>query len=468
MIGQEIDRYRIVDRLGSGGMGIVYRAVDTSLGRDVALKFLPADQDEGSEAVARFQREARAVSRLDHPNICTVFDIGKTVHGGLYIAMACYDGETLKTRLQRGALAPVEALEITRQIALGLRAAHAERIVHRDIKPANIFITHEKRVKILDFGLAKVGGEPPLTRIGSSIGTPYYMAPEQILGEVDARSDLWALGILLYEMLTGAPVFEAENDLAVINAILNRPVPPLALRRPDLPPSLQPLLDGLLAKNPADRFASAEDLLAALPPPAPEHASGEHWQWLRLSGNARSRLLSIAAGLFALGLAAIAVFYGLGAPNGTPNGLPNGTPNSTPLAVATGPHSLVVLPFSYQGSPQYSYLGAGIVQLLSLRLGHAAELSVLHRDVPPGPLGELVHSRAPEHTVELAKALGTDLLVAGDLVEMTGRIHIEARCYDATGRELVAASTEGNADDLFALVGNLADEMLVRLGGRPR
>ena len=455
MIGHVIDRYRIVDRLGAGGMGIVYRAVDTSLGRDVALKFLPGGQPEESDAVARFLREARAVSKLDHPNICTVYEIGETPEGGLFIAMACYDGETLKSRLQRGPLPLGEALEITRQIALGLREAHAEQIVHRDIKPANIFLTEEGRVKILDFGLAKVGGEPALTRTGSSIGTPYYMAPEQILGEVDPRSDLWALGILLYEMLTGEPAFKADNDLAVLHAILNRAVPPLAEKRPDLPPFLQPLLDHLLAKSRDDRFASAADLLAALPPAPAEPGGLDRWQQLRLSGNARRRLLSIVVGLFGLALAGGAVWMGLA-----------GTPPETPPQAPEKTRTLAVLPFSYQGSPTLAYLGDGMVQLLGLRLQNAAGLELLRQQAPLGPLSEVIHSRAPEDTRAVAKALGSELLIGGDLVEVAGRISVDVRCYDASGRELAAASSEGPTDQVFVQVDQLAAEIVAQLGAK--
>jgi TolB-like protein len=460
MIGHVIDRYKIVDRLGAGGMGVVYRAVDTTLGRDVALKFLPGGQEEDSDAVPRFLREARAVSKLDHPNICTVYEIGETPEGGLFIAMACYDGETLKTRLQRGPLPVAEALEIARQIALGLREAHAEQIVHRDIKPANIFLTDEGRVKILDFGLAKVGGEPSLTRTGSSIGTPFYMAPEQILGEVDARSDLWALGILLYEMVAGEPAFQADNDLAVIHAILNKPVPPLAERKADLPPSLQPLVDGLLAKSPDDRFASADALLAALPPPPPEHPTRvglDRWQKeLRLSGSARHRLLSLVIGLLGLGLAAVAVYYALGSRQ-------PGAP-----AAPEEQRTLVVLPFSYQGSPAFAYLGAGMVQLMSLRLDNTRGLTVLHHPAPLGPLAELVHSRAPEHTRQVAAAIGSDLLVGGDIIEVSGRISIEARCYRADGQELAAASSDGPTDDVFAQVDRVAADLIEQLGTERR
>ncbi len=451
MIGHVIDRYRIVDRLGSGGMGVVYRAVDTTLGRDVALKFLPGGQEEDSDAVPRFLREARAVSKLDHPNICTVYEIGETPEGGLFIAMACYDGETLKNRLQRGPLPVAEALEITRQIALGLREAHAAEIVHRDIKPANIFLTEEGRVKVLDFGLAKVGGEPSLTRTGSSIGTPYYMAPEQILGDVDARSDLWALGILLFEMLIGEPAFEADNDLAVIHAILNKPVPTLAERNGDLPGSLQPLLDGLLAKSPGDRFASADALLAASPPPPSEHhRSGSHAHWPALHTGARRRLLSATLGLLGLALAGAAVFVGLyqEAP--------------APLTPAVR-RSAVVLPFSYQGGPTYSYLGAGMVQLLNLRLEGRAGISILHRKVPPGPVSELIHSRSPEHAQAVAQALGSDLVIEGDIVEISGRISIEARCYRADGRQLAAASSEGPTDGVFEQVDRVATALLAQL-----
>ncbi|MCJ7755295.1 MAG: serine/threonine protein kinase, partial [Thermoanaerobaculales bacterium] len=195
MIGRTVSHYQIVERLGGGGMGLVYKARDTRLNRDVALKFLPKEWSHEPLLRERFSREARAASALDHPNICTVFDIGETNDGQLFIAMAYCTGPTLKNRIHEGPLPVEQAVDLAIQIGSALERAHEAGIVHRDIKPANILLTDRDQVKIVDFGLAKLAGEAAVTREGSVIGTPAYMSPEQASGEeVDGRSDLWALG----------------------------------------------------------------------------------------------------------------------------------------------------------------------------------------------------------------------------------------------------------------------------------
>jgi serine/threonine protein kinase/Tol biopolymer transport system component len=265
---RNVGHYRILERIGGGGMGIVHRAEDLRLGRIVALKFLPPDLSRDAVAKARFQQEARAASALDHPNVCTIFEVGETADGQLYIAMPCYEGETLRDRLERGALPVDEAADVAAQIARGLAKAHRQRIVHRDIKPANLILTTDGVVKILDFGIAKLtGAAADLTRAGSTVGTPAYMAPEQMRGDtVDARSDLWSLGVVLYEMLAGRRPFPGEHASMVREAVLNQQPEPLAQRCPEVPPVLQKLTDGLLAKNPADRPQTAEQVAAELRP----------------------------------------------------------------------------------------------------------------------------------------------------------------------------------------------------------
>jgi serine/threonine-protein kinase len=204
MIGRTISHYEIGQKLGEGGMGVVYRARDTRLNRFVALKFLPDRFDRPDADPYRFLQEARTASALDHPNICTVHDIEKTDDGQMFIVMACYEGETLQTRLERGPLPVLEAVTIARQIGQGLGRAHERGIVHRDIKPSNVFITADGLVKILDFGVSRLLDESGITRTGAHIGTLRYMSPEQARGEpADQRSDVWALGVVLHEMQTG-------------------------------------------------------------------------------------------------------------------------------------------------------------------------------------------------------------------------------------------------------------------------
>ena len=222
MEGQDLSHYRILERLGGGGMGVVYRALDTKLQRHVALKFLPLDMTRDDEARQRFVQEAQAASALDHPNICTVHEIDATPDGQLFIAMAYYDGTTLKKLIEDGPLPVAKAVDIAHQVARGLAKAHAAGIVHRDIKPANVMVTQDGFVKVVDFGIAKLLGVTGGTRDGSTLGTVSYMAPEQVAGD-DAvpQSDLWAVGVLLYEMLTGRVPFPGQSPWAVMNSIAN-------------------------------------------------------------------------------------------------------------------------------------------------------------------------------------------------------------------------------------------------------
>jgi serine/threonine-protein kinase len=261
MIGKTISHYRILERLGEGGMGVVYRAVDTKLDRDVALKFLPSDLTSDPEAKERFIHEAKAASSLDHQSICTVYEIAESEDGQIFIAMACYGGETLRARIRRGPLKIAEAVNVAVQVSQGLAKAHERGIVHRDIKPANIIITDDGIPKIVDFGLAKLAGKSGLTRTGRTLGTIAYMSPEQVRGDaVDHRTDIWSLGVTLYEMLTGVSPFERDYEAAIMYSILNEGPQPMSSFRPGLSDELQRIIDGATAKNPDERYQTALDL----------------------------------------------------------------------------------------------------------------------------------------------------------------------------------------------------------------
>jgi serine/threonine-protein kinase len=253
-----VSHYKIIESLGGGAMGKVFKAEDTLLHRLVALKFLPADLTEDEEASRRFMREARATSSLDHPNICTIHEIAQAEDGSWYIAMAWYEGQTLKKILDKGPLPPDKALDLARQMALGLSMAHDQDIVHRDIKPANIIITDRDELKILDFGLARLLGKARLTRTGTVMGTAAYMSPEQARGEdVGTSSDIWSLGVVLYEMLSGRVPFEGESDVAMIYSVLN--IDPPALPEPVCRDSAvcTGIVHNCLARDPRDRYPSA-------------------------------------------------------------------------------------------------------------------------------------------------------------------------------------------------------------------
>ena len=259
--GTTLGPYQIVSQLGQGGMGVVYRAHDPRLDRHVAIKLLPPDLTRDATAKQRFLQEAKAASALDHPNICTIYEINETADGQLYLVMAHYEGETLKERIAKGPLTLDDAIDVAMQVGTGLAEAHGAGIVHRDIKPANLLVTKTGTVKILDFGLAKLAGSEGVTQTGTTVGTVAYMSPEQAQGqEVDHRTDIWSLGVVLYEMLAGTPPFAGENLLSLSNAILDGE--PMALTGASS--SAHSVVTKALSKDKARRYLSVTDLLTEI------------------------------------------------------------------------------------------------------------------------------------------------------------------------------------------------------------
>ena len=259
--GSWLGPYQVTAKLGSGGMGVVYQATDPRLKRTVAIKLLPPDLTKDETAKQRFLQEAQAASALDHPNICTIFEINETNDGQLYLVMAHYEGETLKERISKGPLDLSDAIDIATQVGEGLAKAHAAGIVHRDIKPANLMVTTDRTVKILDFGLAKLAGTEGVTQTGTTVGTVAYMSPEQARGqEVDHRTDIWSLGVVLYEMLAGTPPFAGENLLSLSNAIMDGE-PSLLTGASS---SAHSVVTKALNKDKARRYLSVTDLLTEM------------------------------------------------------------------------------------------------------------------------------------------------------------------------------------------------------------
>ncbi len=255
-----VSHYEVGEMLGAGGMGEVYRATDMKLGRKVALKFLEPQSDV--EARERFLKEAQAASSLDHPNICTIFEVNETDQGDIFIAMAFYEGETLDRILSRGALSLNRALMIAAQAGRGLAAAHEELIVHRDIKPQNLMIARNDTVKILDFGLALLLGERRFTESGTVLGTPAYMSPEQLRGEpVDHRTDIWSLGVVLYEMIAGRTPFKADRLEYLIQSILHETPQRLSSLNPEIPNRMDRILSRALAKHPKHRYEQIDTMV---------------------------------------------------------------------------------------------------------------------------------------------------------------------------------------------------------------
>jgi len=363
LVGQTVAHFRIVEPLATGGMGVVYRAIDTQLGRPVALKFpLPGQRLDG-HVRERFLREARAAGALDHPNICRIHETGETESRQLFLAMPLYEGETLKARIARAGPLPIaEALAVAVQIARGLQAAHRAGIVHRDLKPANAIILPDGGLKILDFGVARVG-DGTLTQSHSALGTVSYMAPEQVRGEqLDGRADLWALGVLLYEMLTGRRPFEGEHEIAIAHAIVHAdPVRPSMLR-PEIWPELDALILELLSKQPGSRPASAEAVAAELTALQPRSPASTVRRWRPSFTAVRPPLLwvwTLALLVTAVGAAAWLLRAG------TTRG---------PAA----PRSVTVLPFENLGAREDSdYLAVALADAIATQLSGLEAVAVL-------------------------------------------------------------------------------------------
>jgi hypothetical protein len=265
MIGKTVSHFRIVEKLGEGGMGVVYKAEDLRLERFAALKFLPSHLNASEEEKQRFIHEAKAASALDHNNICTIYEIAETEDDRTFISMAYYDGGCLKQKIEQGVFPVKDAVDMAMQIAQGLAKAHERGIFHRDIKPANVMLTSDGVAKIVDFGLAKLTCGTKITNSGTTMGTPAYMSPEQATNtNLDHRTDIWALGVVLFEMLTARVPFQGEKELIVLYKIINEKPEPIHKYRPEIPDDLLHVIDRALQKSPKDRYPAIDDMLLEL------------------------------------------------------------------------------------------------------------------------------------------------------------------------------------------------------------
>lgn len=463
--GRSVAHFRVLDVLGSGGMGVAYRAEDTRLGRTVALKFLLPQYALDAEARRRFVQEARAASALEHPNVCTVLEVGESEHG-LFFAMPAYAGETLRQRLARTtALAVADAVDIARQILLGLGAAHAAGITHRDLKPGNVVITPDGTVKILDFGLAKVRDLHQSTP-GVRPGTVAYMSPEQLQGrDVDHRSDLWSTGVVIYEMLTGARPFGAGHDLSTLYSILHdEPAPPSSLAA--VPPRLDAVVAGLLRKRPDERFASAADALAALAdidaaatparathPPLRRWVTGSAPHGLprrRVRRSMHARAATLLGTLLVLVVAALAV--------------PALRRSAADRAAAAGERaSVAVMPFA-DTSParDQAHLGEGVAEEILNALTQVNGLRV------PARSSSFAFKGTDAPLSEIARQLDVRTVLEGSVHRDGNRIRITVRLVDARGnRHLWSQTFDRRISDIFAvqaeIAGTVAEALRVRL-----
>jgi tetratricopeptide (TPR) repeat protein len=459
LVGRTISQFRIISEIGRGGMGMVYRAHDTRLNRDVALKFLPPHLTAQVAAEEHLLAEARAAAALEHPNVCTIHDIHETDDGRPFIAMALCDGETLKARLRRRPLSLAESVGTVTQIARGLAAAHKRGIVHRDVKPGNVMLTADGTVKLLDFGLARVT-DLTQTLPGAAQGTVAYMSPEQVRDdELDQRADLWSLGVVFHEMLTGVRPFRGGSDRAVLQAILYEDPEPVTRGRTDVPEALGRVVDRLLQKDPNARYGGATELLADLEGMGPSAVrsgpgtSGRRraaWTAVLRRPSARLRVLGITA----VGVAVVLLVAFLSGRD-TAGG-------SSTVATAAAP-ALAVLPFSVHGEG----LGVwreGMVDLLSTGLDGAGGLRAIasrtviarwEEEVGDGASADLALS------LRVARRTGASHALVGSVVAAGPEISFMADVYDlGSGRAVGQAQVQGSPDSVLNLVDRLGIRVL--------
>jgi serine/threonine protein kinase/Flp pilus assembly protein TadD len=447
LLGRTVSHYEILERLGGGGMGVVYKAEDDLLKRTVALKFLPPSLSSDSEANARFMHEAQAASALDHPNICTIHEIGHTDDGQLFICMAFYDGETLKKRIQRGPLSIKETLDIAAQMAQGLAAAHERGIIHRDIKPANILVTGDGTAKILDFGLAKLSGRSAITKEGVALGTVYYMSPEQARGEaIDRRTDIWSLGVVLYEMVVGHRPFEGEYENAVIYSILNStPEPVTALRR-GVPMELERIIGKCLEKNPGDRYQHLDELLVDIRHIGKSQESSTIFPEPPLRPEKRKtavRLRRVALLSLPVALLLLLAGYWLTRPLGQKGN------------VSVKRKSIAVLPFmSITKAPDDEMFADGIHDDILTQLSKIRDMRVI------GRTSMLQYRETKKRLREIGDELDAGYILEGSVRRSQGKVRITAQLIDAeTEGHLWADDYDRNAADVLAIQTEIAKKI---------
>ncbi len=460
LIGQTVSHYRIVERLGAGGMGVVYKAHDSRLDRALALKLLPEKLAQQPLALERFRREARAASALNHPGICTIYDVGEQ-DGRAFIAMEFIDGETLRSHIGGKALPLEEILKFGIQIAEALDAAHAEGIIHRDIKPANIFVTKRGHAKVLDFGLAKLvpkglaganedsGGESADSNsiVGVISGTPSYMSPEQIRGDdLDPRTDVFSLGLVLYEMATGRRAFGGGTGGTIIEAVLTRP--PVSARsiNLDIPPRLEGIIDRALHKDRDQRYQHAADLLADLQQLKRDADSGRPDRKMKQEGDAESLSRSMAGPLSSTGKT-----------RSRTSAQQTGTFRQPRVSKVIG--SLAVLPFENVGrDPDNEYLSDGIPGSLINILATVPRLRVIAQSTVFRYKGRQIDPQV------VGRELNVRAVLTGRMIQSGGSLRIGTELVDvATGAQLWGEQFDRKLGDIFVIQDEISNEISGKL-----
>jgi len=449
MIGKSISHYKILEKIGEGGMGVVYKAEDTKLKRTVALKFLPPELTRDSEAKKRFMHEAQAASALEHNNICNIHEIDETEDGQTFLVMACYEGETLKQKTGRAPLAVKDVVNTAIQIAQGLEEVHNKGIVHRDIKPSNIYVTDKNIVKIVDFGLAKLTDRSKLTDTGTTLGTVSYMSPEQTRGDnVDHRTDIWSLGVILYEMITGQTPFKGQYDQAVMYGIMNESPEPITALRSGLSLELERIVHKCLEKNPSERYQHADELLVDLQKIKRTSDSGEVVPIIQ-EKRKKKRIL-----LYSLIMSVVIVMAVLGYILFSP---------PTKKAPASIRIKLVVLPFENLGPTDHDYFADGMTEEITSRLATISALGVISRK------SALYYAKKETPIQQIGKELGVDYILEGTVrwavtpegekVRITPQL---IRVSDDT--HVWAENYEKLIDDIFTIQTEIAMNVAEQLG----
>jgi len=457
MIGKEISHYRILEKLGEGGMGVVYKAEDTKLDRLVALKFLP-HYLSAEEEKKRFIHEAKAASALDHLNICTIYEIDETEDGQMFIAIACYEGETLKQKIVgakhseeefdkksgtiSGNASPLQigdVIDIAIQIAQGLAKAHEHGIVHRDIKPANVIITKDGIVKILDFGLAKLTGATKLTKSSTTMGTAAYMSPEQARGEeVDHRTDIWSVGVILYEMLTGGSPFRGDYDAAITYAIIHEEPEPIDSIRVDAPTELNRIINKAMQKDRTARYQQVRDLLRDLT--AIKNQLSKRDQTTKSARHKSRHFLYIGA-VSALLISFAAYFF------------------FRSQSVSEDRKSIAVLPFkNLSDDKEDEYFSDGITEDIIAQLSKIGDLKVISRT------SAMRYKNTDKSLLTIGKELGVATVLEGSVRRAGNRVRIVSQLIDARGDEHLWSETyDRDMKDIFAIQSEVAENIATAL-----